>query len=75
MLNMFYDILLALTLFLKLLSCRDSQLGAEEISIPSSGPVKSMAAMILRVLLLKWKEKQRRKLKDTRRFLKKDTKS
>jgi hypothetical protein len=49
--------------------------GVEEILILSLGLVRSMAEMTSKVLLLRWKGKRRRKLKDMQKFLKKDTKS
>lgn len=57
------------------MTCRVFQLGAEETSIRSSGPVRSMAAMISVILPLKWKGRQRRKWRDMPMFLEKDTKS
>ena len=54
---------------------RDFHHGAGRILILLLGPVKSMAEMILKVLLLRWKEKQKRKLKDMRKSSKKDTRN
>lgn len=54
---------------------RDFHHGAEKILTLSSGHVKNMAEMILQVLLLRWKERQKKKLKDMQKFSKSDTRN
>lgn len=54
---------------------RDFHRGVEETSILSLGLVRSMDEMMLKVLPLKWKGRQRRKLRDIQKPSKKDTKN
>lgn len=68
--------LFVLDIFLLMfLVTRGSRLGVGETSILSLGPVRSMAGVMWVVLLLKWKGKQMRKLKDMLEYSKKDTRN
>lgn len=54
---------------------RDFLHGVAEISIRLLGLVRSMGETILKVLLWRWKEKQKKKLRDMQMSLKRDTRS